>query len=334
MLPTLPIPIITAFILAYLLLRATIERRTHGMLLLLIAACCVQSLIVGLNLHYGVKVLRWVQPVTAACLPPLAWLAFIAVTHRDVRTRWDVIHLAGPLMVLIAVVLAPVALDVFIPVIFLTYGVALFALLSAGEGSLPKSNLGAGQWPLFIWRMLAGALVLSAASDALIGLLALRGGSNWLSWIVSAGSSLTLLALGGLGLSEAIGASDVSGDSASTQPSPEELEADATLIQRLDLLMAERKPYIDPDLSLMRLARKLGVPAKVLSTAVNRNKKENVSRYVNRFRIEDACNRMRQGSNVTEAMFASGFSTKSNFNREFVRVKGKNPTAWLSDFDR
>ena len=32
---------------------------------------------------------------------------------------------------------------------------------------------------------------------------------------------------------------------------------------------------------------------------------------------------------MTEAMLASGFNTKSNFNREFLRVKGESPSKWL-----
>ena len=34
--------------------------------------------------------------------------------------------------------------------------------------------------------------------------------------------------------------------------------------------------------------------------------------------------------NLTEAMFASGFNTKSNFNREFRRITGKAPSDWRS----
>jgi AraC-like DNA-binding protein len=37
-----------------------------------------------------------------------------------------------------------------------------------------------------------------------------------------------------------------------------------------------------------------------------------------------------QGENVTAAMLASGFNTKSNFNREFLRVTGKTPSAFRS----
>ncbi|MEO1795292.1 MAG: AraC family transcriptional regulator, partial [Pseudomonadota bacterium] len=32
-------------------------------------------------------------------------------------------------------------------------------------------------------------------------------------------------------------------------------------------------------------------------------------------------------------MLASGFNTKSNFNREFSRVQGQSPTAWLATIE-
>jgi AraC-like DNA-binding protein len=80
---------------------------------------------------------------------------------------------------------------------------------------------------------------------------------------------------------------------------------------------------------LARLARKLIVPAKQLSAAINRTKGENVSRYINRQRIEEACRLLSTGQSITVAMLDSGFNTKSNFNREFLRVKGSNPSTWL-----
>ena len=38
-----------------------------------------------------------------------------------------------------------------------------------------------------------------------------------------------------------------------------------------------------------------------------------------------------RGESVTEAMFASGFNTKSNFNREFLGVVGTSPSAWAKE---
>ena len=74
----------------------------------------------------------------------------------------------------------------------------------------------------------------------------------------------------------------------------------------------------------------MGVPAKALSAAVNRVRGENISRVVNRWRVEHAAGMLTGGASVTEAMLGSGFNTKSNFNREFLRVMGQAPTAWMA----
>ena len=100
---------------------------------------------------------------------------------------------------------------------------------------------------------------------------------------------------------------------------------------RLDALLASETLYLEPALTLSRLARRLKMPAKPLSSAVNRATGDNVSRYINRYRIMHACDRLKAGDNVTAAMLASGFNTKSNFNREFARVTDKSPTAWLKE---
>ena len=73
--------------------------------------------------------------------------------------------------------------------------------------------------------------------------------------------------------------------------------------------------FLDPDLTLSRLARRLRVPAKELSKAINQISGENVSGFINRRRIAHACALLKQGHSVTSAMFDSGFQTKSNFNR-------------------
>jgi AraC-like DNA-binding protein len=97
----------------------------------------------------------------------------------------------------------------------------------------------------------------------------------------------------------------------------------------LDTAMNTARPWLDPDLTLDRLARRLRLPVRAVSRAINATTGENASRYVNGFRIRQACALMRGGAPVTQTMLASGFNTKSNFNREFRRVTGMAPTAWL-----
>lgn len=109
---------------------------------------------------------------------------------------------------------------------------------------------------------------------------------------------------------------------------PYDLEADKALMARLDALLESRRLYLDPELTLTRLAHVLHVPVKRLSAAINRSTGGNVSRHVNGYRVREACRALEGGASVTDAMLASGFNTKSNFNREFHRVTGRTPSAW------
>ena len=152
------------------------------------------------------------------------------------------------------------------------------------------------------------------------------GAPEWHPWIISINSSVMLLLIGMLSLSNALDGDD----SASEEPeAPEASEQDAEIVARLDALMEAERLYLDPDLTLTRLARRLIVPVKQVSAAINKVTGENVSRYINAARIKAAQEALAAGESVTNAMLASGFNTKSNFNREFLRVTGQAPSEWV-----
>lgn len=99
---------------------------------------------------------------------------------------------------------------------------------------------------------------------------------------------------------------------------------------QLETLMTDTRPYLNPDLTMSQISRRLRVPVKQLSGAINRVTGENVSRYINAARIAAAQEALRGGESVTSAMLGAGFNTKSNFNREFLRVSGRSPSDWLA----
>ncbi len=93
--------------------------------------------------------------------------------------------------------------------------------------------------------------------------------------------------------------------------------------------MREKRLWADADLNLARLARRMGVPARAVSEAVNRVHGISVSHYVNNHRITEARRLLSETDMpVTRILFEAGFMTKSNFNREFLRVTGENPSDW------
>ncbi len=326
--PVLPIPMIIALLLFAFLAHRLLTRETHVTLLALIAACAMQGAIVALVQYYGFTAIRPLQPLWATLIPPIAWLAFSQAARGDPKPGDLPLHSAGFVLALLFLLLQPHLLDVWIPLLFAGYGVAMMFRLVHGEDSLPHSRLESGSMPLLAWRIIAISLIASAASDVFIAYNLAAGEKGVLLWVPSVFSSLLLLSLGAVSLSHAIESHHDDGGEDSGL-SPEDIEKDQSIVTKLDEYVQTRKPFLDPDLTLARLSRRLLVPAKQLSTAINRVKGENLSRYINRHRIDHACKMISGGRSVTDAMLSSGFNTKSNFNREFLRVKGESPRKWL-----
>ena len=103
------------------------------------------------------------------------------------------------------------------------------------------------------------------------------------------------------------------------------------IVAKFDALMRDQQVFKDPDLSLNRLARKLGIPARKISSAVNQTHNENISKVINAYRVEYAKTLLKQSDEtITDIFLNSGFQTKSNFNREFSRITGQTPSEFRS----
>jgi AraC-like DNA-binding protein len=324
--PVLPIPMIIALLLFGFLIHRVTSRETHVTILALIAVCATQAAIFALVRYYGFSGLRPVQAILATTIPPIAWAAFVNAAGGDIRINKMIWHTTGPVLAILLLLLKQDALDVLIPLSFTAYGVAMLKHMWRGEDSLLHSRLESGAKALMAWRILAVSLIASAVCDVLIAYSMATGLTSLVLWLPSVVSSLSLLSLGAVGLSHAV---ESRRELDTETLSEEDASRDQAIIAALDQYLIQHKPYLDPDLTLARLARKLVVPAKQLSAAINRSKSENVSRFINRHRIEQACGLMTEGKSVTTAMFDSGFNTKSNFNREFLRIKQVAPSKWL-----
>jgi AraC-like DNA-binding protein len=327
--PVLPVPMIISLVLTGFLIARLTKGGTHISLLSLIAVCASQAALIALVQYYQITVLRPLQPVLATVIPSVAWYAFERASGNRAANRYAYAHLLGPVFALTLLFLKPELLDILIPAIFLGYGIAMLVRLGEGEDSLQHARLESGNASVIAWRIVALALIASAACDVLIAYSIARGTFGNIMWIPSLVSTVSLLGLGMVGLSSAI-ESRREPDIDTDGPTPDEIERDNNILQRLEDQLQRNKLYLDPDLTLARLAKRLQLPAKQVSAAINRGKKENVSRFINRLRIEEACQLLECGKPVTTVMYDAGFNTKSNFNREFLRVVGKSPSNWLT----
>lgn len=109
-------------------------------------------------------------------------------------------------------------------------------------------------------------------------------------------------------------------------PQPEERE----LVAKALGLLGDAEILADASLTLTRLSRKLGVPARQLSRAINRVNKCSFSDLLNDQRI-GLCKTIMEddpGRPLVDVMLDAGYVSKSNFYTQFVRRTGVAPAAF------
>ena len=328
--PVLPIPLFGSLVLGFLFLKLVVDGRGRSFIAAMLLLSSVQSLIISLAQHYEVAWALVVQPVTAAAIPPLSWVAFQTSAVRRFDARRDVPHVLVPIFIGFCVAFARAPLDFLIPLVFVAYGIAILIVSSGGSDALPITRLSAGNLPGIIWRVIGVSLIVSAFGDAVIVLAQILDRGAWQPWIIAVTSTGMLLLLGGLSLSSSLWKETEEADDAPDPKPSVDPEEDAKIMARLEALMVQQKLYLDPDLTLNQIARRLILPIKAVSGAINRSTGENVSRYINARRVDVACMALSEGESVTSAMYEAGFNTKSNFNREFLRIKGVPPKVWVT----
>ena len=86
MIPSLPLPLVSALVLGFLLAGLLPRRDRPGLFVALVGACAMQAAVISLAHYYDISTLRFLQPITAATIPPLAWAALPASIPRATST--------------------------------------------------------------------------------------------------------------------------------------------------------------------------------------------------------------------------------------------------------
>lgn len=103
------------------------------------------------------------------------------------------------------------------------------------------------------------------------------------------------------------------------------------IFDRWERTVAERQLYKkEGGITLEQAGRILVIPARQISQAINRIYGGSFSQYLNDCRVKAAQALLREQSDtpITTLMLDAGFSTKSNFNKEFQRVTGVSPSEY------
>lgn len=105
--------------------------------------------------------------------------------------------------------------------------------------------------------------------------------------------------------------------------------------QNLLHLMATEKLFKDPELMLASLASRLAVHPAVLSEVINTLAQQNFYDYINKLRIEEFKRIVvlpeNQQFTLLALAYEVGFNAKTSFNRNFKKLTGLSPSAYLKE---
>jgi len=110
-------------------------------------------------------------------------------------------------------------------------------------------------------------------------------------------------------------------------------EAADKIYRDLDWIMKEKKLFKHEELSLTELAQELRVHPNNLSQVINSYENKNFYDYINTLRIEEfkmlALSPENSNYTLLSLAFECGFNSKTSFNRNFKKITGESPSAYL-----
>lgn len=327
------ISILAIFIAAAVVSKPQLPAATRVFFGLGLTLVAVVAGFVGLRSEYGFSALSGLQPHLAILMAPMLWLGFQSLASSTGTPALQILLLTA-----IGLVIAELALfvpsawsaDVVVIAINSVFVVLLAAMLRQPQDAFVQ--VAPHKFPLTRFALLFALLFIAlvAAADVTILLAMLSAGNAGAIQLLTGVSGVIvavvlLCALIGMPLFLGALSHDISGGTAADIP----LEEDKALLRKLDQLMIEHRIFTDPDLTLARLGRRLHCPARSVSKAVNLIRKENVSRYINGFRVRHAAMLLKTTDRpVTDIMLEAGFQSKSSFNTEFRRLIGQTPSGY------
>ncbi|QCK13861.1 helix-turn-helix domain-containing protein [Mangrovivirga cuniculi] len=106
-------------------------------------------------------------------------------------------------------------------------------------------------------------------------------------------------------------------------------DEDTKEIQKLEKIMVENKPFLDPNLTLDSLSDLLGVHSKKLSMILNQKMGTSFYDFINKARVEEVKVKIADPGNdhltILGIALDSGFNSKSSFNAIFKKYTGMTP---------
>ncbi|MFK7763369.1 MAG: helix-turn-helix domain-containing protein [Roseobacter sp.] len=326
-----PLPMATAFLCAAIAIVTPWldlgARRANCFFVTFFTLSALVSFLVGLRFGYGIDGLVQLQRILPLFLGPTLFLGFASLANeKRSLSALTFPHLGIPIVLLVIVIVVTQDLrhlDAVISASYAVYCIMLYVLWRKGPDALIHARVDVTR-TLSKWLLRGvGFLFFIFVLDSVIAIdFALHQGKN-VSKLISFGTVPLVLGL----LVTLIVLPLVFSHPRAPEPEPSAFDPeDSDIVLKLQTLMQEYQVFLDPDMSVQRLAKRLSLPARAVSGAINRTQGLNMSQYVNSFRLSYAAQILIVSDiSISKISEQCGFVARSNFYREFQRVYGMSP---------
>lgn len=119
-------------------------------------------------------------------------------------------------------------------------------------------------------------------------------------------------------------------DEVKYQNSSLDKEKSNEIFNKLEEYFTNSKPFLDPNLKLLMVAKKLEITTHTLSQAVNENCSQNFQQYLNSYRVEEAkkilASKQSKLVTISSIAYDCGFNSISAFNTAFKKLVHLTPS--------
>lgn len=299
--------------------------------------CAAQSFLAFVVFGFGWEFAALLRASLAMTLGPGIYFYYSSLvgSERANYSRWLLHLIPAALVLCLGIFRAPVLwlVDYLIIGSFAVYLVFTFKLLRGGQQRL--EHLGQHAETAYRWLVILALLMTINLIVELWILLELNSGiALHQSWALHLGATVFLLfhattLLLVITRAPLIEWMHVLQDlRISKTKSISDAEA-REIFDRWERLVIERELYKkEGGVTLEQAGRMLVIPSRQISQAINRIYNSSFSQYLNDCRVKAAQILLSDNKemSITSIMMEAGFSTKSNFNKEFLRVTGLSPS--------
>ncbi|GAB3548392.1 helix-turn-helix domain-containing protein [Spirosoma fluminis] len=119
-----------------------------------------------------------------------------------------------------------------------------------------------------------------------------------------------------------------------TSPTTLPSETVTQVADSLIKIMESDKLYLDPELTVEKVARRLQVPARTISFVLNQHLQKSFNTFINEYRIEAVKQRLTDPASehltLTGIAFECGFNSQATFQRTFKQFTQLSPSAFMA----